>query len=290
MSIIYLNGTFMNADQARISPTDRGFLFADGIYEVIPAFNGVLFRLSEHLDRLQRSLDALQIVNPHSGGVWRELFSEMVARNGRRNISVYLQITRGAPEKRDHGFPLSPLPPTVYMATSPLTPSAIHDVNGHPGASAIVANDIRWARCDIKAVALLPNIMLRQQAIDKGAAEAILIRDGFVTEGSSTNVFVVKAGRVATPPCTHKILAGITRNVVVELCHSHALPLAEQDISSEQLYDADEIWLTSSSKDVLPIVTLSDRPVGNGRPGPLWKELALHFVEFKQTLCGNVWA
>jgi D-alanine transaminase len=290
MSIIYLNGTFMNADQARISPTDRGFLFADGIYEVIPAFNGVLFRLSEHLDRLQRSLDALQIANPRSSGAWKELFSEMVARNGGRNISVYLQITRGAPDKRDHGFPLSPLPPTVYMATSPLTPSAIHDVNGHPGAAAIVADDIRWARCDIKAVALLPNIMLRQQAIDKGAAEAILIRDGFVTEGSSTNVFVVKAGRVATPPCTHKILAGITRNVVVELCHSHALPLAEQDISSAQLYDADEIWLTSSSKDVLPIVTLSDRPVGNGRPGPSWKKLALHFVEFKQTLCGNVWA
>jgi D-alanine transaminase len=287
MSNVYLNGIFMSADQARISPTDRGFLFSDGIYEVIPAFNGVLFRLNQHLDRLQHSLDALQIPNPHPSAVWKELFGEMVARNGRGDLSVYLQITRGAPEKRDHGFPVFPLAPTIYMATSSLMPSAIHDVDGHPGAAAIVADDIRWARCDIKAIALLPNILLRQQAINKGAVEAILVRDGFVTEGSSTNVFVVKDGLIATPPCTHKILAGITRNLVLELCRDQALPVAERNISKEQLYDADEIWLTSSSKDALPIVRLDGRPVGKGRPGALWTILANRFAEFKLEACGS---
>jgi D-alanine transaminase len=289
MSNVYLNGTFLSANEARISPADRGFLFADGIYEVIPAFNGVLFRVNQHLDRLQHSLDALQIPNPHPPGVWKELFGEMVARNGRGNLSVYLQITRGAPERRDHGFPVSTLPPTIYMATSPLAQSAIHDVDGHPGAAAIVADDIRWARCDIKAIALLPNILLRQQAISTGAVEAILIRDGFVTDGSSTNVFVVKDGRIITPPCTYKILAGITRHLTLELCRDRGLPVAEQNISKAQLVDSDEIWLTSSSKDALPIVALDGRPVGNGRPGALWTLLAQRFVDFKLAACGNAW-
>ncbi|MDB6045620.1 MAG: dat [Gammaproteobacteria bacterium] len=285
MTDVYLNGIFMNADQARISPMDRGFLFADGVYEVIPAFNGVLFRLNEHLLRLQRSLGALQIPNPHAADAWQALCKEMIGRNGGGNISVYLQVTRGAPDKRDHGFPVPAVPPTVFMATSPVAPSAISNSATAPGAAAIVAEDIRWARCDIKAVALLPNILLRQQAIAAGAVEAILIRDGLVTEGSSTNVFVVKDGRIATPPCTPRILAGVTRELVVELCRNHELPLVEREVTKEQLYDADEIWVTSSSKDALPIVTLDARPVGNGRPGALWKTLARRFLELKRAAC-----
>src|SRR5882757_1235474 len=160
MTDVYLNGIFMNADQARISPMDRGFLFADGVYEVIPAFNGVLFRLNEHLRRLQSSLGALQIPNPHSADAWQALCKELIERNGGGNISVYLQITRGAADKRDHGFPVPPLPPTVFMTTAPIAASAISNSATAPGATAIVADDIRWARCDIKTVALLPNIML----------------------------------------------------------------------------------------------------------------------------------
>jgi D-alanine transaminase len=285
MTDVFLNGTFMSAAQASISPMDRGFLFADGVYEVIPAFNGVLFRLNEHLLRLQRSLSALQIQNPHSAQVWQALCKELLVRNGRGNSSVYLQITRGAPEKRDHGFPVPPAQPTVFMATSPIPASSISDSAAAPGAAAIVADDIRWGRCDIKAIALLPNIMLRQQAIAAGAAEAILVRDGLVTEGSSTNVFLVKDGEIATPPCSRMILAGVTRELVVELCRQHELPLAEQEIPRERLYDADEIWVTSSSKDALPIVSLDGHPVGSGRPGPRWRALAQHFLNYKQTVC-----
>jgi D-alanine transaminase len=286
MTDVYLNGNFMRADRARISPMDRGFLFADGVYEVIPALNGILFRPNEHLRRLQRSLGALQIPNPHSADVWQGLCKELIERNGGGNISVYLQVTRGAPDKRDHGFPAPPVSPTVFIATSPIGASAISNAATAPGAAAIVADDIRWARCDIKAVALLPNILLRQQAIAAGAVEAILVRDGFVTEGSSTNVFVVKDGRIATPPCTPKILAGVTRDVVVELCRNHELSLVEREVPKEQLYDADEIWVTSSSKDALPIVSLDGRPIGNGRPGALWKALARHFLELKRAACG----
>ncbi len=286
MADVHLNGSFMSAEQARISPMDRGFLFADGIYEVIPAFNAVPFRLDEHLRRLQRSLDAVQLPNPHSAQVWQALCMQMIARNGGGNLSIYLQITRGAPERRDHAFPAPLVSPTVFMATSSLAASAINNADTASGAAAIVAQDIRWARCDIKSVALLPNILLRHQAVSVGAVEAILVRDGFVTEGSSTNVFIAKAGRIVTPPRTHKILAGVTRGLVIELCRDLDFPLLEQEVPEEQLRDADEIWITSSSKDALPIVSLDGRRVGNGSPGPLWRKLARHFFEFKRAECG----
>ncbi|ERS12899.1 cytochrome C550 [Alcanivorax sp. PN-3] len=286
MSTVYLNGAFMAMEQARISPMDRGFLFADGVYEVIPAFNGVLFRFEEHLRRLERSLSALYLINPHDRAGWRRRCEELIQRNGGGNLSLYLQITRGAADKRDHAFPDPPVPPTVFMSTAPLTVPTEDSPGQVTGAAAITLDDIRWARCDIKSISLLPNILLRQQAIASGAREAILIHDGFVTEGAASNVFIVKDGEIATPPASHAILGGITRDLVIELCRAQDLPLREREISEAELGDADEVWISSSTRDVVPVVSLDGRPVGSGRPGETWKILARHYIAFKRRLCG----
>ncbi|MCE7522196.1 D-amino acid aminotransferase [Alloalcanivorax xenomutans] len=286
MSTVYLNGAFMAMEQARISPMDRGFLFADGVYEVIPAFNGVLFRFEEHLRRLERSLSALYLINPHDRAGWCRRCEELIQRNGGGNLSLYLQITRGAADKRDHAFPDPPVSPTVFMSTAPLTVPTEDSPDRITGAAAITLDDIRWARCDIKSISLLPNILLRQQAIAVGAREAILIHDGFVTEGAASNVFIVKDGEIATPPASHAILGGITRDLVIELCREQELPLREREISEAELGDADEVWISSSTRDVVPVVSLDGRPVGSGRPGETWKILARHYIAFKRRLCG----
>ena len=286
MPQVYLNGRFMAPEAAQISPMDRGFLFADGIYEVIPAYNGVLFRFEEHLARLERSLAEVDIHNPHSREHWQTLCDELLQHNGGGNLSVYLQITRGAAEKRDHAFPSPAVTPTVFMMTSTIAVPAADSPDTAIGAKAITLDDIRWARCDIKSVSLLANSLLRQQAMAAGAAEAILLRDGFVTEGSASNVFVVKDGSIATPPKSHAILGGITRDLVVELCQQHGLALQEREITEMQLRQADEIWITSSTREVVPVTHLNDAIIGNGQPGPQWKTLARHYVQHKRRLCG----
>jgi D-alanine transaminase len=286
MSEVYLNGQFMDISQAAISPLDRGFLFADGAYEVIPVFNGVLFRVEEHLRRLERSLKELQINTPHSRSAWKALCEDIVTRNGGGDQSVYLQVTRGAPSKRDHGFPAADVPPTIFLVSSPLGRSEIHGIDKARGAGAITTDDTRWARCDIKSVSLLPNILARQQAISRGAVEAILIRDGRITEGSSTNVFIVDKGNILTPPLSNGILGGITRELVIELCRHHGMSIDERNISLAQLQQADEVWITSSTKDVLAIVSLDDQTIGNGKPGPVWKQVASNFLAYKQATCG----
>jgi D-alanine transaminase len=285
MSIVYLNGSFVNATEARISPMDRGFLFADGVYEVVPVFNGRPLRLHEHVRRLERSLDELQIRHPLTREQTVALFLEMIQRNGGGDLSIYLQITRGAPAKRDHGFPVPPATPTVFMSASPLGKTAVDDIAKTPGARAITAEDIRWLRCDIKSVSLLPAVLMRQKAVDAGAVETIMIRDGMVTEGSSTNVFVVKDGHIATPPLSPLILGGITRELVIEVAHAAGLTVEERGIQSEELSTADEIWITSSTKDVLPIVKLNGGVVGKGRPGEVWKALALSYLDYKSMAC-----
>ena len=287
MSQVYLNGAFMAPQDAHISPLDRGFLFADGIYEVIPAYNGVLFRFDEHLIRLERSLAETAIDNPYRREEWRKLCEELVARNGGGNLSVYLQVTRGVAAKRDHAFPNPPVQPTVFMMTGSIAVPAADSPDTASGSRAITLDDIRWARCDIKSVSLLPNSLLRQQAVEAGASEAILLRDGFVTEGSASNVFIVKNGTVLTPPKSHAILGGITRDLVVELCLRHHIPLEEREITESQLRQADEIWVTSSTKEIVPVIQLTNSPVGDGVPGPLWKTVARHYVTFKRRLCGH---
>ncbi|MQX53124.1 D-amino acid aminotransferase [Alcanivorax sediminis] len=286
MSQVYLNGAFMAPQDAHISPLDRGFLFADGIYEVIPAYNGVLFRFEEHLVRLERSLAETAIANPHSRDQWRQLCEQLIQRNGGGNLSIYLQVTRGATEKRDHAFPNPPVPPTVFMMTGNIAVPAADSPDTATGSKAITLDDIRWARCDIKSVSLLPNSLLRQQAVAAGASEAILLRDGFVTEGSASNVFIVAESTVITPPKSHAILGGITRDLVVELCHRHHIPVEEREITESQLRQADEIWVTSSTREIVPIIQLNNSAVGIGTPGPVWKTVARHYVSFKRRLCG----
>ncbi len=286
MSIAYLNGNFLPLDEARISPLDRGFLFADGVYEVIPAYAGKLFRLDQHLDRLNASLAAIELPNPLARADWTTLFDTLIEQNGGGNIYIYLQITRGVASKRDHAFPVPPVAPTIFAMIGQIATPAADMPDTTPGVAAITLDDIRWSRCDIKSVALLANVLMRQQAVSEGATEAILIRDGFATEGSASNFFIVRQGVIVTPPKSHLILPGITRDLLVELAHKQGMPVEEREITEAELKGADEVWLSSSTREVVPVTRLNGHLLGDGSPGPVWKQMARHYVDFKRTLCG----
>jgi D-alanine transaminase len=280
MSIVYLNGEFLPVERARVSVMDRGFIFGDGVYEVIPVYGGRLFRLDQHLQRLARSLAEIRLANPLSGDAWRQCLQEVVRRNGAGDQSVYVQITRGV-APRDHAFPME-VKPTVYAASSPLKPLTA-DLAEH-GVAAVSLPDIRWQRCDIKAITLLPNILLRQQAIDQGAVEAILVRDGQVNEGAASNVFIVKAGILITPPKGPFLLPGITRDLVLELAAVHGIAHREATLTPQDLALAEEVWLTSSTREILPVTRLDQRPVGNGKPGQLWRRMISLYQDYKQSV------
>lgn len=266
--IAYLNGGYMPLETARISPLDRGFLFGDGVYEVIPSYGGVPFLLDAHLDRLGRSLAAIRLADPLPGAAWRQMLGRLLEKNPGDDRSIYVQVTRGT-APRDHAFPASTLA-TVFAMVSPITPpgSALPET----GVAAVTLPDQRWGRCDIKSVALLANVLARQHAVDDGAAEAILLRDGFLTEGAASNVFVVTNGVVRTPPLTPAILPGITRSLLLDLLRARGRVCREEPIPEAELRTADEIWLTSSTREVLPVTRLDRQPVGHGRPGPMWRE------------------
>jgi len=275
--MIYLNGEFMPLEDAKISVLDRGFIFGDGVYEVIPVYSRHPFRLAEHLARLQASLDAIRLPNPLDGAKWAELVGKIIAGNPWEDQGVYLQITRGV-AKRDHAFPKG-LKPTVFLMASELvTPSA--DLM-KSGAKAIVLPDFRWLRCDIKSTSLLGNCLLRTLAADEGCAEAILVRDGELTEASASNVFVVKNGTVLAPPKSRLILPGITYDVVLEILRGNAIPHEVRPVKEGELRSADEIWVTSSSREVLPITTLDDKPVGSGKPGPVCAKVYALYQQYK---------
>ncbi len=278
--IVYLNGEYLPADEARVPVLDRGFIFGDGVYEVIPAYNGKLFRLDEHLQRLENSLQATRIPSPFDREEWRAILEALVRKNGGGDQSVYLQVTRGI-AAREHGFP-EKVKPTVFIMCNPL--QAVDDQVHDAGVCAITLEDSRWKHCDIKAITLLPNILLRQQAVDAGCTEAILVRDGLVTEGAASNVFMVRDGQIRTPPKSRQLLPGITRDLVVELARQHGLDCREQDIPVATLAEADEIWLTSSTKEILPVTQLDGRPVGDGRPGPVWARMFAIYQDYKQAL------
>lgn len=283
MNIVYLNGAFIAKENATVSVMDRGFLFADGVYEVIPVYNGKLFRLEEHLNRLQRSLDAIGLDSPLTPSQWQAMLSELLEKNGTGNQAIYLQVTRGIEEIRDHRFPAQ-VQPTVFAMSSPIAKPAGDDLDNAQGIKAITTTDIRWDRCDIKSISLLPNILLRQQALDAGAQEALLIKDGYLTEGAASNCFIVTAGVILTPPKNQHILGGITRDLIIELAHQHQIPCKEEAISLEALQNADEIWVSSSTKEIVPVTRLDNQAVGNGKVGPMWRKMAKFYIQYKLSL------
>lgn len=275
--MIYLNGKFLPMEQATIPVLDRGFIFGDGVYEVIPVYSRKPFRLSEHLSRLQHSLDGIRLQNPHTEEQWAGLIERIIELNEGDDQYLYLHITRGV-AKRDHAFPRG-VTPTVFIMSNPLlTPPAKLLVSG---VSAITARDNRWGRCDIKAISLMPNILLRQLAVDAQAMETILLRDDLLTEGAASNIFIVKDGLLLTPPKDHRILPGITYDVVLELAETHGVPHAVRDISELELRTAEEIMLTSSTKEILPITQLDGQPIGNGTPGPVFQQLDRLYQAYK---------
>lgn len=280
MSTVYLNGAFVAREKASVSVLDRGFLLGDGVYEVIPAYRGKLFLLEAHLNRLQASLDEIAIGNPMSNEQWSAMLNELVAQNGSGDLSVYLQVTRGAAE-RDHAFPEN-TPPTIFAMANPIQPTDPQLYEN--GVSAHVMDDNRWIRCNIKSISLLPNVLLRQSAIEQGFAEAILVRDGMVTEGAASNVFAIIDGTVYTAPPGPYLLTGITRDLVVELLSQGHIPFKHQSFSRDQLLAAEEVWVTSSTKEVVPVTSLDGQPVGTGKPGAVWKQVSELYKEYKESL------
>lgn len=281
MTLAYLNGSFLPLDEARVSVMDRGFLFGDGVYEVIPVYSRRPFRIDEHLARLQQSLDGIRLTNPHTAEEWKSLIGRIVSDTEVDDQSVYLQVTRGPMAVRNHAFPKT-ITPTVFIMTEALVtpPPELRAT----GVAAVSAADIRWLRCDLKTTSLLANCLLRQLAVDAGCAETILLRDGFLSEGAASNVFVVKNGRLLAPPKNHLMLPGITYDVVLELAAAHGLPCEVRDVLEAEVRDADELWMTSSTREVLAIVALDGRPVGDGKPGPVVARMYDWYQHFKQTV------
>jgi D-alanine transaminase len=282
--ICYLNGEYQPLHEARISPLDRGFLFADSVYEVLPVVAGRMYRFREHFDRLDRSLGEISIRSPHTHEEWLSLLQQLISRNGSDDMYVYVQVTRGMEFGRNHPFPVPESKPTVFAMCAPLP--AMTDVVREQGIHAITVEDFRWGRCDIKATGLLANVLMKQQAADAGAQEAIIVRQGEVLEGASMSIFLVKNDVVSTPPNSHRILPGVTRDAAVEAM-SNLLPVEIRRIGVEELRDADEVWISSSTRDVIPVTRIDDTPVGTGKPGPLWEKMYRKLVESRRALAGT---
>ena len=276
--MVFLNGKFLPIEEAKIPVLDRGFIFGDGIYELVPVYSRVPFRLDEHLSRLERSLSETGIRNPYSRAQWREIIFKLIDSQGFDDQGLYFQVTRGV-AKRDHAFPKN-VEPTVFMMSNPLVNPPRDLVE--KGGVAVSAKDNRWLRCDIKSISLIGNCLLRQLSAENGASETILFRDGKLTEASASNVFIVKRGVIESPPKGNLILPGITYDVIAELARANSLPIEFRDVTEAEVRGADEIWVTSSSKEVFPIVTLDGAKVGDGRPGPVFHRMYELYQEFKR--------
>ncbi len=277
-SIVFLNGQYLAESDAHISIYDRGFLFGDGVYEVIPFYQGQGFRLQEHLDRLQRSLDAVGIVCDIP---WKTVCQALVGRNSGEHQAVYLHVTRGADRCRRHQVVTS-LEPTCLAFSYPIHMALSAPLDQVQGISAITTADLRWSRCDIKATTLLPNIMALQEAFNQGAQEALMVRDGLLTEGSACNLFVISDGVIRTPRRGPWILGGTTRDLVQQLAQEAAIDWVEEDVPLERARQCDEIWISSSTRGVIPVLMLDEQVVGDGKPGPVWRRVAEGFVNFEQ--------
>jgi len=284
-SLCFLNGDYLALNEAKVSVLDRGFIFADGIYEVIPAFFGKPFRLEQHLKRLSKNLQAIKMENPYSMIEWHKIFSDLIAKNNfaKTDCSLYLQVTRGV-AKRDHIFPDNPSQ-TVFVMLNPMPSPDLTKLE--KGLRVITREDIRWQYCHIKSISLLGNIMLKQEASENNADETVLIRNGNITEGSSSNIFIVKNNTIITPEKNNYLLPGITRDLIVEIAKLKNLPLEERAFNEDELFNADEVWLSSSLKEVSPVCYVDNKPIANGKPGEHWRNMFNLFQEYKASLENN---
>lgn len=286
LPLCYLNGEFVPLREARISPLDRGFLYSDGAYEVMPVYQGRPFRFEAHTTRLTRSLAEIRMEDPLTRMEWRSLLSTLITRNGGGDQYIYWQVTRGAELGRNPA-PLPDVPRTVFAFCSPLpviSPSVLEN-----GVPCITAEDIRWARCDVKSVSLLANVLLRQLAVDANAAETILLREGMLMEASSSAVHIVTGGVIVSPPSSHKILPGTTRSAMEEVATQAGISYASAEISEQQLRTADEIWISASTREVQAVTRLDGEPVGAGKPGPVWRRLYDQWQAYKHELASQPW-
>jgi len=283
MAIVYLNGQFIPQENAKISIMDRGFLFGDGVYEVIPAIDGDLIGADGHLDRLNQSLHGIRLAPPLAKEQWMSICHQLLEKNDKVTgyTGIYIQVTRGPQASRNHAIPTEVTPTIVAFCVKPKSESPAYYENG---CQAITLDDTRWNNCYIKATTLLPNILSYEQAREAGADEAILIREGLVQEGTSTNLFIVKNGIIKTPPLSPQILHGVTRNIAIRLAKEAGFSVEETIITPKDLQDADEVWITGSTREICPITTLNNRPVGTGKVGHVWAKVAKAYQEYKKSL------
>jgi D-alanine transaminase len=275
--IVYLNGQFLPIEEAKISVLDRGFVYGDGVYELIPVYSRRPFRLPQHLVRLQHSLDGIRLANPHSEAEWTSIISELIARQPFDDQGVYFQVTRGV-AKRDHTFPAG-VAPTVFMMSNPLSVPTAEQVE--KGVAVVTADDNRWQRCDLKTISLVGNVLMRQLAADAGAVETVMFRDGNLTEASASNVLVVIRGVIVAPPKDHLILPGITYGAAYEFAREAGLPFEIRTVSRAEVLVADEMWLSSSTKEVIAVTTMDGRPFASGTPGPVFRKMHALFQAHK---------
>ena len=267
--IVLLNGEFIPLGEAKVSVLDRGFIFGDGVYELIPVYAGEPFRMPHHLARLQRSLDGIGLANPHTDAQWEALVRGLIGRQPFANQGVYFQVTRGV-AKRDHAFPKDAVP-TVFMMSNPLATPSREVVE--QGVAVVTADDNRWHRCDLKTISLMGNVLMRQLAADHNAVETVMFRDGFLTEASASNVLVVIDGTIVVPPKDHLILPGITYDATIEFARAAGIPLTMRPVPREEAMSANEMWLSSSTKEVIAITTVDGKPFAGGRPGPVFRRM-----------------
>ncbi|MEG3767807.1 aminotransferase class IV [Alteromonas sp. 14N.309.X.WAT.G.H12] len=285
MTIAFLNGEFLPLEHAQISPMDRGFLFGDGIYEVVPTLGGKPVGLAWHLERLNDGLTALDITNPNSDEAWTQLINQLVAQNAEGlnsdSVGVYIQVTRGTVMQRAHGFPEN-VTPTVFAFAFASAAPPVPDREKVKVFSVITAQDRRWQRCNIKSTSLLGNVLHYQQGNEAGKQETILYNDAHeITEASACNIFIVRDGEIMTPPQDNQILPGITRRIVIESLARDGMQVTQQPITLEQLRNADEVWLTSSSKEIAPVTIVDDKAVGDGNVGAMWLKAITSFNKYK---------
>ena len=279
--IIFLNGEYMPVEQATVSVLDRGFLFGDGIYEVIPVFGLKPLRVDEHLQRLQNSLSRISLDNPYDNDAWKLIFDHLLEINPGDDRAIYMQITRGAHPVRDLKIQ-EEYKPTVFMMV--LQVGAVDLAVLEKGIETVTIDDFRWHACDIKSISLVANVMLREQATQSGVVDAVLVRDGFVTEGTASNFFMVKNDVLITPPVSRHLLPGITRDLVLELAKENGIECEIRQIAESELDSADEIWLTSSTREIAPVIRLNGKDVADAKAGLMWKKVMAIYQQYKQVL------